>query len=71
LVDFLFSEYNLKVVLQDLFFAGTETTSTTLLWAILFLTQNSHVQKKLQNEVDSVIGRTRAANRDDKEKLVN
>ncbi|XP_072021832.1 cytochrome P450 2J5-like [Amphiura filiformis] len=43
----------------DLFAAGTDTTSNTILWAILLLTQYPHVQEKVQEEIDDVIGRER------------
>lgn len=64
---FVFSEFNLQTVLLDMFVAGAETTSTTLLWSILYLTQNPEVQKKVQEELDAVIG-DRPASRDDKSK---
>ena len=57
---------NLVVVLKDLFLAGAETTSTTLFWSILYLTQNPSVQIKVQAEIDDVIGKGRLPSRDDK-----
>jgi hypothetical protein len=59
-----------KVQLEYMIFLGAETTSTTLLWAIRYLTQNPRVQRKVQAEIDSVIGRGRTPSRDDKTKLV-
>ncbi|XP_071950461.1 cytochrome P450 2J4-like isoform X1 [Antedon mediterranea] len=40
----------------DLFFGGTDTISSTLAFAMAFLVNYPEVQKKLQNEVDEVIG---------------
>ncbi|XP_028818308.1 cytochrome P450 2J6-like [Denticeps clupeoides] len=54
-----FYEYNLVRNSLDLFLAGTETTSTTLGWALLFLVKYPDVQEKVQAEIDSVIGQSR------------
>uniref|UniRef100_A0A667WJG8 Cytochrome P450, family 2, subfamily N, polypeptide 13 n=1 Tax=Myripristis murdjan TaxID=586833 RepID=A0A667WJG8_9TELE len=54
-----FNEANLALCSLDLFLAGTETTSTTLLWALTFLIKNPDVQEKVQAEIDRVIGQTR------------
>ncbi|XP_061170599.1 cytochrome P450 2B4-like [Saccostrea echinata] len=51
-----FTDENLNQTLKDFFGAGTETTSTTLRWAFLFLFHNPHWQKRLQKEIDDVIG---------------
>jgi len=50
---------NLIAVVGDLFQAGSETTSTTLAWAVLYLLREPETQKKLQAEIDSVIGKSR------------
>ncbi len=47
---------NMMNVLIDLFVAGSETTSTTLNWALLFMLQNPRVAKKVQEELDTVFG---------------
>ena len=41
---------------NDLFGAGTETTSTTLTWAIIYMSLNPDVQKRIHAEIDDVIG---------------
>lgn len=46
-------------VLCDLFLAGSETTATNLLWAVIFLMRQPDIQAKLQNELDVVVGRER------------
>uniref|UniRef100_F6W8H6 Uncharacterized protein n=1 Tax=Ciona intestinalis TaxID=7719 RepID=F6W8H6_CIOIN len=51
------SELGLEMSIMDLFQAGTETTSTTLRWAILYLANNPHIQaEKVQQEIDEVLG---------------
>ena len=47
---------NLKVTLFDLFLAGSETTSTTLTWAALYLVRYPEVQSRVQEELDRVVG---------------
>ena len=43
----------------DLFAAGTDTTTTTLLWAFIYLMRYPDVQEKLIQEIDEVIGNHR------------
>ena len=47
---------NLANTLYDLFLAGSETTSSTLTWALLFMARYPKVQRKVQEEMDSVVG---------------
>ncbi|GMS93972.1 hypothetical protein PENTCL1PPCAC_16147, partial [Pristionchus entomophagus] len=47
---------NLMATCADFFFAGQETTTTTLRWAILLLTKHTEVQEKLRAEIRSVLG---------------
>ncbi|WOH00775.1 hypothetical protein DCAR_0520150 [Daucus carota subsp. sativus] len=44
----------IKAVIWDMFVAGTDTTSSTLEWAIAALIKNPHVMVKLQNEVREI-----------------
>ncbi|KFP81064.1 Cytochrome P450 2D20, partial [Acanthisitta chloris] len=50
---------NLRMVAADLFVAGSETTSTTLRWALLYMLLHPEIQSKVQAEIDKVIGRER------------
>merc|ERR1712198_833891 len=51
-----YNKGNLNTVLIDFFSAGTETSSTTLKWALLFLTLNQAVQDKCREEILQVLG---------------
>ncbi|XP_041791325.1 uncharacterized protein LOC121605475 [Chelmon rostratus] len=64
-----FTETNLALCSLDLFLAGTETTSTTLRWALVFLIKNPEIQGKVQAEIDRVIGQTRQPTMADRAKL--
>ncbi|XP_029897411.1 cytochrome P450 2D17 isoform X2 [Aquila chrysaetos chrysaetos] len=55
-----FSYNNLRLVTADLFAAGSETTSTTLQWAFLYMLLHPEIQSKVQAEIDKVIGRERS-----------
>ncbi|XP_058424211.1 vitamin D(3) 25-hydroxylase-like isoform X2 [Diceros bicornis minor] len=54
-----FSDENLCLVLADLFPAGMVTTSTTLAWALLLMILHQDVQRRVQQEIDEVIGQAR------------
>lgn len=43
--------------LATLFLAGSETTSTTLSWAVAYLLHNPKIQERIQQEIDEVVGR--------------
>jgi len=64
-----FSEDQLIGIIFDLFLAGAETTSTTMKWAVLFLTLHPGVQEKCRQEIEEIIG-TRQPILADMDKLV-
>ncbi|KAG8228076.1 hypothetical protein J437_LFUL009048 [Ladona fulva] len=63
------SEGQLIAICDDLFGAGTETTSYTLAFGVLFLLHHPDVQAKIHEELDRVIGRDRFPTLDDKPNL--
>uniref|UniRef100_G1KCB7 Uncharacterized protein n=1 Tax=Anolis carolinensis TaxID=28377 RepID=G1KCB7_ANOCA len=64
-----FGEENLIHLMIDLFAAGTDTTSVTLLWGLLKMILYPEVQKRVQEEIDMVIGRIKSPTMEDQSKL--
>ncbi|XP_077654803.1 cytochrome P450 2D4-like isoform X3 [Urocitellus parryii] len=54
-----FNDENLRIVVLELFTAGMATTSTTLAWALLLMILHPDVQRRVQQEIDEVIGQVR------------
>ncbi|XP_050666564.1 cytochrome P450 18a1 [Leptidea sinapis] len=52
-------ELQLKQILGDLFSAGMETIKSSLLWMIVFMLRNPDVKRRVQEEIDNVVGRER------------
>ncbi|XP_034032992.1 cytochrome P450 2D15-like [Thalassophryne amazonica] len=50
-----FSKDQLCAMLMDLHFAGTDTTSNTLLFALLYLMNHPEIQERCQQEIDMVL----------------
>ncbi|XP_019639938.1 PREDICTED: cytochrome P450 2D6-like [Branchiostoma belcheri] len=50
-------EDNIINVIKNLFLAGSDTTATTLRWALLYLVMNQDVQRKVQDEIDVALGK--------------
>ncbi|XP_053118958.1 cytochrome P450 2C5-like isoform X2 [Hemicordylus capensis] len=55
----VFTKENLIVAIFDIFFAGTETTSTTLRYMFMVLTEHPAVAAKVHEEIERVIGHER------------
>ncbi|GAB1288647.1 Cytochrome P450, family 2, subfamily j, polypeptide 7 [Apodemus speciosus] len=64
-----FNEENLICTILDLFFAGSDSTSTALSWALLYMTLNPEVQEKVHSEIDRVIGCERQPSTRDRDSM--
>ncbi|KAK6920983.1 Cytochrome P450, partial [Dillenia turbinata] len=59
------SDIEIKALLLDLFTAGTDTSSSTVEWAIAELIRHPKILAQVQQELDSVIGCNRLATESD------
>jgi len=57
--------------MADFFSAGTDTTTSSLSWAVLYLLRYPDIQTKLQNEIDTVVGKSRLTSLADRNRLDN
>ncbi|XP_010974668.2 cytochrome P450 2J6 [Camelus dromedarius] len=64
-----FSEDNLIQVVIDLFLGGTDTTATTLRWALFYMVQHRAIQGKVQQELHTVLGTSGAVRYEDRKRL--
>nr|XP_060633136.1 cytochrome P450 2D14-like [Anolis sagrei ordinatus] len=64
-----FNEQNLIHLLLDIFAAGIETTAATLTWGLLFMVLHPEVQKRVHEEIDTMIGRVKSITMEDRSNL--
>ncbi|XP_062987911.1 cytochrome P450 2J5-like [Elgaria multicarinata webbii] len=64
-----YDEENLAQCIHDFFITGTETTSTSLKWALLFLTNRPDIQDKVYKEIADVFGSSRSICYEDRKEL--
>ncbi|KFV95012.1 Cytochrome P450 2C5, partial [Eurypyga helias] len=62
----MYSNEDLVMSVFNLFGAGTVTTSNTLVFFLLVLAKHPHIQAKVQEEIDTVVGAGRAPSMEDK-----
>ncbi|XP_072035944.1 cytochrome P450 2U1-like [Amphiura filiformis] len=62
-------KHNMRVVLNMMFLAGSDTTATTMEWCCLYMMAHPDIQKKIQDEMNSVVGRNRLPQLSDKNNL--
>ncbi|CAM4715378.1 cytochrome P450 2J6-like [Lepidochelys kempii] len=67
--DSTFDEDNLVQTIFDLFLAGTETTTTTMRWAVLYMMAYPDIQEKVQKELDAVLGPSKLISYEDRKEL--
>ncbi|XP_036887801.1 cytochrome P450 2U1 isoform X2 [Sturnira hondurensis] len=64
-----FNEDYLFYIIGDLFIAGTDTTTNSLLWCLLYMSLNPDIQDKVHEEIERVIGADRAPSLTDKAQM--
>ncbi|XP_072321513.1 vitamin D 25-hydroxylase [Eucyclogobius newberryi] len=64
-----FSKENLIYSVGELIIAGTETTTNTLRWAMLYMALYPNIQERVHREIDSVLTNGRTPTLDDKHKM--
>ncbi|XP_041633563.1 cytochrome P450 2K1-like [Cheilinus undulatus] len=55
-LDTYYNEKNLIFSVTNLFAAGTDTTGTTIRWGLLLMAKYPHIQEKVHEELDRVVG---------------
>ncbi|XP_077331118.1 cytochrome P450 2J4-like isoform X1 [Lithobates pipiens] len=66
---FAFPEENLISTIADLFLAGTETTTTTLQWALIYMVAYPHIQEKVHKELDTILDGSKLVCYEDRKRL--
>ncbi|KAM8877876.1 vitamin D 25-hydroxylase [Synchiropus picturatus] len=64
-----YSYENLIYSVGELIIAGTETTTNTLRWAMLYMALYPNIQERVQREIDSVLPNGRAPTLEDKQRM--
>uniref|UniRef100_F7BKP6 Cytochrome P450 1A n=1 Tax=Monodelphis domestica TaxID=13616 RepID=F7BKP6_MONDO len=67
--NIMLSEKKVVNVVIDLFGAGFDTVTTAISWGLMYLVAKPEVQKKIHEELDTVIGRERLPQLSDKTQL--
>ncbi|XP_060538867.1 cytochrome P450 2J2-like [Pantherophis guttatus] len=67
--DSTYTEENLARCIIDFFGAGTDTTYTTMMWALVLLTNRPDTQEKVQKEIEDVFGSSGSISYQDRKKV--
>ncbi|XP_033830175.1 cytochrome P450 2U1 [Periophthalmus magnuspinnatus] len=67
--DSSFTEDYLFYIIGDLFIAGTDTTTNSVLWILFYMVLYPDIQEKVQEEIDTVIGQHQTPSMNDKGRL--
>ncbi|XP_053310120.1 cytochrome P450 2F3-like [Spea bombifrons] len=67
--DSHFTMESLTYTTFNLFIAGTETTASTIRWALRFMLRYPEIQKKIQDEIDNVLGSEKRPSLEDRVRL--
>ncbi|KAM8907574.1 cytochrome P450 1A2 [Lycaon pictus] len=60
---------NIVNLINDIFGAGFDTVTTAISWSLMYLVVNPEIQRKIQKELDTVIGRARQPRLSDRPQL--
>ena len=64
-----FDEENLQYILRDFLLAGSETTTTSIKWTLLFVANRPELQDRVHAEISHVVGSGRQVRLSDRESL--
>ncbi|XP_010220744.1 PREDICTED: cytochrome P450 2J2-like [Tinamus guttatus] len=64
-----YDDDNMVYSINDLFLGGSETSSTTLNWGLLYMVVNPDIQEKVQKELDAVLGPSQLICYEDRRRL--
>ncbi|KAM1758290.1 hypothetical protein ACFX11_007435 [Malus domestica] len=67
--DYRIERLNIKAMMSDMLVASADTSSTTVLWVLSELMRHPQVMKKVQKEIENVVGLNRMVEESDTEKL--
>lgn len=67
--DFWYTDDALASNIRSLMMAGTETTTDTLLWAVIYMLHNPHIQNRIHKELDEVVGADRTPSWNDRSRM--
>uniref|UniRef100_A0A8C9Q4G9 Cytochrome P450 1A n=1 Tax=Spermophilus dauricus TaxID=99837 RepID=A0A8C9Q4G9_SPEDA len=65
----LIPQENIVNLVNDIFGAGLESVTTAISWSLMYLVTKPEIQKKIQKELDTVIGRERRPRLSDRPQL--